>query len=34
MAIIYGDICSSASDYKALNDFNQAILQQLPLYGV
>ncbi|OCG01493.1 hypothetical protein [Gilliamella sp. wkB112] len=33
MAIIYGYICSSASDDKALDNFNQAILQQLPPYG-
>ncbi|MBI0156864.1 hypothetical protein [Gilliamella sp. M0364] len=33
MAIIYGYISSSASDDKALDNFNQAILQQLPPYG-
>lgn len=33
MAIIYGYICSSASDDKALDDFNKAALKLLPPYG-
>lgn len=33
MAIIYGYICASASDDKALDDFNQSVLQRLPMYG-
>lgn len=33
MAIIYGYICASASDDKALDDFNQSVLQRLPTYG-
>ena len=30
MAIIYGDICSSACDDKALDKFNHSVLQHLP----